>query len=181
MLLLLIALKRLCIRRNIVFQAAASAYLVWILAGDTCSDHMAPRRGCSRQPLEVDGRVSPRLDAVQHPDVFDSLERNSHGNLTGKERHRLSTSFELCCLFNRPLTTMLRTSQHIYLIFAFKISSPDCRLTRQLTTQTTAQRKWRPCRSWEITFLLTVAERVRLEVKAARPPWHGNTGLQCDG
>lgn len=114
---------------HIDFQAVVPAYLIWVFAGDTCSDHVAPGRGCSRQPLEVDGGVSPRLDAVQHPDVFDSLERDPHGDLTGKRTHRLNASLE-----SRRLSQasgnycMFQTSQHIYLILALKVSSPDCRL-----------------------------------------------------
>lgn len=42
---------------------------------------MAPRGRSCRQTLEVDGTVSPRLDPVKHPDVFDPFKRNAHSNL----------------------------------------------------------------------------------------------------
>lgn len=88
-------------------------HLVWIFAGDTSCNHVTPGRGCSRQPLEVNGGVSPWLDAVQHTDVFDSLERNPHGNLAWREGQQLNTRFDLCCLFNRLLVTMFQTLHHI--------------------------------------------------------------------
>lgn len=81
--------------KNIIFHSVVPAYLVWIFTRDTCCDHVAPGRGRSRQSLKVDGGVSPRLDTVQHPDVFYSLERNTHGNLTGKERHQPNSNFNV--------------------------------------------------------------------------------------
>lgn len=70
---------------------------------------MTPGRGCSRQPLEVNGGVSPWLNAVQHPYVFDSLKRNPHCNLAGTERQKLNTKFE-CLLFKMHI-------QHIKYVF----------------------------------------------------------------
>lgn len=56
-------------------------YLVGIFTCDTCCNNMAPWGRRCRQTLKVDGRVSPRLDPIKHPDVFDPFKRNAHSNL----------------------------------------------------------------------------------------------------
>lgn len=60
----------------------SEAYLIRVFTGDTCCNDMAPWGGGCRQTLKVNWRVSPGLDPIKHPDVFDSLKRNTHSNLT---------------------------------------------------------------------------------------------------
>lgn len=43
---------------------------------------MASWGGGSRQTLKVYWTVTPRLEPVKHPDVFDAVKRNTHSNLS---------------------------------------------------------------------------------------------------
>lgn len=154
-------------KENIAFQAAVFIYLVWIFTGDTCCDYVAPGRRCSRQPLEVNGGVSPWLDPVQHPDIFDSLERNPHGNLTEREREKHSSSTQqAACDYVPTVRIYLISNNKCYFFSIFKSFFLRGFITRSSTcsrTATSTERQWCPCCSEEITFLLTVAEEVRLE------------------
>lgn len=60
----------------------SESYLVRIFTGNTSCNDMAPGGRCSGQSLKVNGTVSPGLDPIKHPDVFDSVKRNTHSNLT---------------------------------------------------------------------------------------------------
>lgn len=110
----------------------SEAYLVRVFTGDTCCNDMAPRGGGSRQALKVNGGVSPGLDAIKHPDVFDPLKRYTHSNLTGDKGYFTTQVYALELDMKRTLRDRFTASdklgkQHIvaYTLIMIVFASND--------------------------------------------------------
>lgn len=73
----------------------AECYLIGVLAGDAGGYHVTPRAGYAIWILKVNQVVAPWSFSIKHPDVFDSVQWDAHGNLGEKKEETVRVWFSL--------------------------------------------------------------------------------------
>lgn len=68
------------------FADKAGRDLIRVLAGDAGGYHVTPRAWYAVWILKVNQVVAPWSFSIKHPDVFDSVQGDAHGNLEEKKK-----------------------------------------------------------------------------------------------
>lgn len=73
----------------------AEHYLIGVLAGDAGGYHVTPRARYAVWIFKANQVVAPWSFSIKHPYVFNSVQRDAHGNLEEKKERLLEFRFSL--------------------------------------------------------------------------------------